>query len=234
MGILSFDTPKRLRTTEEHNGSYQSDCGIPGTYVPNMSKEDMLKWNAKHIKGTDERIEIRKTVNSVQMVVKVFKSGNIEMSANGKLCFDFRIYGEFNSAINEALQAFKIKVKECAGCGAFLNEYESFCPIRNEGGVTYYDNRCRKCRKEYVQKHRAEKVSGFVAALGGKCSVCGHRDSNPFVFYFKHKNGYDGKINSLIKDTALTKNEKYIKDCKLICANCLKKEKTKNIVRRLT
>ena len=60
MGLLSFDKPKKVRSAEEHNKMFSSDSGIAGTYVPNMSKEDQLKWKAKHIKGDDERIEIRK------------------------------------------------------------------------------------------------------------------------------------------------------------------------------
>ena len=60
MGLLSFDKPKKIRSTEEHNKMFSSDSGISGTYVPNMSKEDQLKWKAKHIKGDDERVEIRK------------------------------------------------------------------------------------------------------------------------------------------------------------------------------
>ena len=58
--ILSFETPKKLRSAEKHNEMYQSNAGVNGTYVPNMSKEDMNLWKAKHIKGSDERVEIRK------------------------------------------------------------------------------------------------------------------------------------------------------------------------------
>jgi hypothetical protein len=52
---------------------FQSDAGINGTYVPNMSKEDMNLWKAKHIKGDDERIEIRKTIEGVQLLIVVYK-----------------------------------------------------------------------------------------------------------------------------------------------------------------
>lgn len=71
--VLSFETPKKLRSAEKHNAIYQSDSGIAGTYVPNMDKRDMELWKAKHIKGDDERIEIRKTLEGVQLLVVVYK-----------------------------------------------------------------------------------------------------------------------------------------------------------------
>jgi hypothetical protein len=70
---LSFDKPKKIRSTKKHNEKFLSDSGIAGTYVPNMSKEDELKWKAKHIGGEDERIEIRKTLNGVQLLIVVYK-----------------------------------------------------------------------------------------------------------------------------------------------------------------
>ncbi|HPI82924.1 MAG TPA: hypothetical protein PK122_06885 [Candidatus Paceibacterota bacterium] len=74
MGLLSFDKPKKIHSTEEHNKMFPSDSGISGTYVPNMSKEDQLKWKAKHIKGDDERVEIRKEFGGANLVVIVYKN----------------------------------------------------------------------------------------------------------------------------------------------------------------
>jgi hypothetical protein len=71
--ILSFEKPKKVRSTEEHNGLFSSDPGVAGTFVPNMSKEDKLKWKAKHIGGNDERIEIRKTLGGSQVLIIVYK-----------------------------------------------------------------------------------------------------------------------------------------------------------------
>jgi hypothetical protein len=73
MSILSFDKPKKIRSTEKHNKKFSSDSGIAGTYVPNMSEDDKLKWKAKYIIGDDERIEIRKTINGVQLLIVVYK-----------------------------------------------------------------------------------------------------------------------------------------------------------------
>jgi len=73
MGILCFDKPKKVRSTEEHNEMFQSDSGIAGTYVPNMSKDDAVKWKAKHVKGEHERIEIKKTIGGVNLNIFVYK-----------------------------------------------------------------------------------------------------------------------------------------------------------------
>jgi hypothetical protein len=72
--ILSFEKPKKVRSTEEHNNLFSSDCGVAGTFVPNMSKKDELKWRAKHIGGEDERVEIRKTLGGAQVLIVVFKN----------------------------------------------------------------------------------------------------------------------------------------------------------------
>jgi hypothetical protein len=72
MSVLDFDKPQKIRSTKEHNEMYSSDSGVAGTFVPNMSEEDKNKWKAKHIKGDDERIEIRKNLDS-QLLVIVYK-----------------------------------------------------------------------------------------------------------------------------------------------------------------
>lgn len=116
--ILNFDIPKKLRSAEKHNKTYQSYSSIAGTYVPNMSKVDMKSWKAKHIKGIDERIEIRKSVRGVQLLLVVYKkrndviweSGNwhkrhqdINISMNGKLDMTFNDFLDMEEAVKEAI-----------------------------------------------------------------------------------------------------------------------------------
>jgi hypothetical protein len=72
--LLSFEQPKKIRPTKEHNEMYSSDSGVAGTYVPNMSDEDRKRWKGKHIKGEDERIEIRKSLSGVQLLIVVYKN----------------------------------------------------------------------------------------------------------------------------------------------------------------
>jgi len=121
--ILDFNKTKKLRTSAEHSSIYMSDSGIAGTYVPNMSKSDMEKWKAKHIKGDNERIEIRKTLGGTQLLIIVRKNapmkypkshdretwkqyndqkGSIKMSMNGSLWMTFEEQNELINAIEEA------------------------------------------------------------------------------------------------------------------------------------
>lgn len=120
--MLDFEKPKKVCSTEEHNKKYSSDSGIAGTYVPNMSKEDMGKWKAKHITGEDERIEIRKTINGVQLVIIVYKKArpvkwdynnrdewskrhqDVRISMNGKLDLMWNDFWDMQEAVKEALE----------------------------------------------------------------------------------------------------------------------------------
>ncbi len=120
--VLDFEKPKKVRTTEEHNEMFSSDSGVAGTYVPNMSKEDMNKWKAKHITGEEERVEIRKTIEGVQLVIIVYKKArpvkwnykkqdewnkrhqDVRMSMNGKLDLTWDDFWDMQEAVKEALE----------------------------------------------------------------------------------------------------------------------------------
>jgi hypothetical protein len=81
MRLLSFEKPKKIRSVEEHNKINSSDCEVEGTYVPNMSHEDNFRWKGKHIKGDNERVEIRKSFGTQVVIVvykEPFKNGQVE------------------------------------------------------------------------------------------------------------------------------------------------------------
>lgn len=100
--LLNFDIPKKILTTEKHNNKYQSDCGVSGTYVSNMSVEDMVRWKCKHIKGDNERVELRKSFCPTNLVIIVYKNKEIKMSMNGKLETSFDEFLEINEIVTEA------------------------------------------------------------------------------------------------------------------------------------
>ena len=132
MELLDFTKPKRIRSTNEHNKKYQSDSGVAGTYVPNMSEENDKRWKAKHITGKYERIEIRKNMGGANVVIVVNKKSpvpvptyrldgkydheaykenrkeykmlrnNIKISANGRIWLSFEQMSEIQCVINEA------------------------------------------------------------------------------------------------------------------------------------
>lgn len=112
MAVLDFDKPKKLRPFNEHADYYSSDTNIAGTYVPNMSEDDRLKWKAKHIQGADPRVEIRKTVvgketgekygHSAQVLLIVRSDFSVTMSANSRMIFGLVEWGELLKAVKEA------------------------------------------------------------------------------------------------------------------------------------
>lgn len=114
--ILSFDKPKKIRSTEEHNARYVADGAPPGVYMPNMSDEDMKKWKAKHIHSEDERVEIRKTFTHrgwAQVVIIVRKDDDgepdIVISTNGKIHLSLDDWDDFETAIAEAKALLNLK-----------------------------------------------------------------------------------------------------------------------------
>lgn len=102
MSILDFEKPKKLNPTKEHQDRYSSDSGILGTYVPNMSDADRMKWKAKKIGGDGPRVEIRKTLRGTQLLLIVYKNGSVAMSANGKMVFHDGDFEELGQAVKEA------------------------------------------------------------------------------------------------------------------------------------
>jgi hypothetical protein len=111
MGILNWNVPKKKRPTKEHNEMHSSDCGVPGTFVPNMDEETKLAWKAKKIGGKRPRIEIRKTTKGpslsdgkptyAQMIIVVTRT-KVQFSTNAKAVFDTQ---ELMDALSEALKA---------------------------------------------------------------------------------------------------------------------------------
>jgi hypothetical protein len=126
--ILDFDEPKKVRSTEEHNKTYQSDSGVDGTFVPNMPKQDMMKWKAKKVGGDDPRVEIRKTVEGYDPVLQrqqnnrgyagkfaghcaaqvlvIVRPHSVIMSANGRAVWGLQDWKELHQAVTEAREAF--------------------------------------------------------------------------------------------------------------------------------
>ncbi len=104
--------------------SISADGAPPGTYTPNMSREDAAKWNAKlcgHRSGHPQ-VEIRSSRGGSQLLVIVSLEANIKyqgrtsqcnvrMSANGPLHFSFDDWQNLNLAIEEA----KEKLAELQG-----------------------------------------------------------------------------------------------------------------------
>lgn len=105
--ILNFEKPPKNISTEQHNDYFQSDSGVAGTYVPNMPESWRRTFKAKHIKGKDPRIEIRKGLDNGVQVLIVVRNGavgdGLEMSANGRMKWTPAEWGALTIAIYEAV-----------------------------------------------------------------------------------------------------------------------------------
>lgn len=130
MTILVWDKPKKARSSEKHAEMFVADGAPPGTYVPNMSKNDMDKWKAKLVGKTKNvpQVEIRKTCRGSQMLIIInlgtgynygyYKSEsdqwgrdtkgiNIHISMNGPCQMTFSEMDEMKQAIDEATEYLK-------------------------------------------------------------------------------------------------------------------------------
>ncbi len=111
MGLLWMIKTKKARPTEEHNIACSSDCGVPGTYVPNMSREDRAKWKGK-ITGTRRgkpQIEIRKDsfvtivgLNGYKYKYYDTTKFNIHVGASGPIVMTFEGWEEWRQVVEEA------------------------------------------------------------------------------------------------------------------------------------
>lgn len=120
MSIICWDKPKKIRSTEKHCSEYSSDCGVPGTYVPNMSEDDRKKWKGKITQTTSSpQVELRK--DSFVVIVgldgytykgyhrvpektyeRSTKGLNVHIASAGPIQLSFKGWEEFKAAVEEA------------------------------------------------------------------------------------------------------------------------------------
>jgi hypothetical protein len=80
-----------------------ADGAPPGVYTPNMSDEDARRWKARAFGGDDPRVEIRKRLVGVQLVVVVRPGGSVRLAMNGTARFTQGEFRELADAYAEAL-----------------------------------------------------------------------------------------------------------------------------------
>ena len=80
-GLLWWEKPAPIAERELNS----SDSGIIGTYAPNMSLEDRLRWKAKRVRGSDPRIEIRKGTTAGSLLLMVVRPNTVTLSMNNKV-----------------------------------------------------------------------------------------------------------------------------------------------------
>ena len=125
-----WDKPKKIRSTEAHNAAASSDCGVPGTYVPNMSWEDRGKWKGKVCHTTTSpQVEIRKdsfvivvgldgyNYKSYRRIPAQFQAStkglNMHIASAGPIRLTFKQWDEFKAVVDEAREVLaELKTKK--------------------------------------------------------------------------------------------------------------------------
>jgi hypothetical protein len=122
--ILSWDKPERVTSIDKWK-SWQADSAPPGTYVPNMSADDMARWKAKRVgfKAGHPQIEIRK--DSTVIVVSLgggykykyytpdeTKGTNVHIATAGPIRWTWQELSEFAQAIAEARAVLEAEAAE--------------------------------------------------------------------------------------------------------------------------
>lgn len=74
MSVLMWDKPKRVMSKEDW-AENQADGAPPGTYVPNMSEKDRMRWKAKLVgqKTGFPQVELRRDSTVVILSLKGYK-----------------------------------------------------------------------------------------------------------------------------------------------------------------
>lgn len=106
--VLRWDKPSKVMTEQERRRRGSSDCGVPGTYLQNMSRRDMESWKAE-LAGTrvgPPRVEIRVTRRGSQLKIVVSREpvdeAQVRVSANGPIRFSIEDWEDFKGAVDEA------------------------------------------------------------------------------------------------------------------------------------
>lgn len=117
MPVITWDKPRKARSSADHAEMNQSDCGVPGTYVPNMIDADVRKWKGKVVGSTtgSPQVEIRK--DSMLVIVslgggyqhKFYKREktvgiNLHISMAGPTQLTFKDWEDMKAAVQEAKQ----------------------------------------------------------------------------------------------------------------------------------
>jgi hypothetical protein len=118
--LIKWDKPRKIRSAESRAKMYSSDSGVPGTYVPNMSVDDMKSWKGKVVgmNNGHPQVEIRK--HPFLMIVSVdggykYKfytpenTGrfNVHISSAGPIQLTFDEWEEMKLVVEEAKEKLR-------------------------------------------------------------------------------------------------------------------------------
>ena len=96
--MLNWDEPRKLKNVKGY-----APYARGGTWAESwkIAKAWHAKWKAWRVGG---RIEIKKSIEGVHVLIKVYPSGTVYMSMNGTLTLKSKDRKELFAAIEEALK----------------------------------------------------------------------------------------------------------------------------------
>jgi len=127
MSVLMWEKPKQIISKEEWKGN-QADSAPPGTFMPNMSREDSMRWKAKIVGATlgFPQVELRRNGMVVILSKKGYKYNGydfrgtperikkadrkqrvVHIASSGAQCFSLEEYEEFQQALKEGWEALE-------------------------------------------------------------------------------------------------------------------------------
>lgn len=123
MSVLMWEKPKQIMSKEERD-SYQADGAPPGTWMPNMSREDSMRWKAKIVGKTlgFPQVELRRNgmviilskkgykyngYDTRQSKGKEHKTKVVHIASSGSQAMNMQEYEEFMQALKEGWEALE-------------------------------------------------------------------------------------------------------------------------------
>jgi len=119
MGVLFWGKPKKIMREEQRRETYSSDSEVPGTYVPNMSDEDVKRWKAKLVghRSGHPHVEIRKDTAVIIVSLGGYRYKfytpektrgiNIHIASAGPIQWTFDDFDNLVKAVEEAKEVLK-------------------------------------------------------------------------------------------------------------------------------
>lgn len=100
MSILSWDKPAKARSHDDHVANTSADGAPPGCYVPNMSREDAMKWKAKVVgaKVGFPQVEIRRDGVVIVLSLRGYKYKQYDLRLSEENIKKWKSYGWYSKS----------------------------------------------------------------------------------------------------------------------------------------
>ena len=106
--MLKWNEPRKLKDVDGYTPYTRGGTWAKNWEIARKYHNKWKAWRIKRRKGMD-RVEVRKSIEGVAILIKAFPSGAIELSMNGTLKLKPKAQNELFAAIKEALEVVTVK-----------------------------------------------------------------------------------------------------------------------------